>query len=68
MLELLRVENEDNAVYCMKTLVDLHKNYRSELESMVKPFVDIVMEMYTNMEQAVKESFDNYIQVCWVLL
>jgi len=58
-MHLLRVENEDNAVICLKTIIDLHRSYKQILESQVQPFIDIVQEMYRNMEQTVKDNFDN---------
>lgn len=58
-MHLLRVENEDNAVTCLKTIIDLHRSYKQILESQVQPFIDIVQEMYRNMEQTVKDQFDN---------
>ncbi|KAF9958937.1 hypothetical protein BGZ72_010618 [Mortierella alpina] len=59
LMHLLRVENEDNAVTCLKTIIDLHRSYKQILESQVQPFIDIVQEMYRNMEQTVKDQFDN---------
>ncbi|KAI8605964.1 hypothetical protein EDD21DRAFT_315697 [Dissophora ornata] len=59
LMHLLRVENEDNAVICLKTIIDLHRSYKQILESQVQPFIDIVQEMYRNMEQTVKDNFDN---------
>ncbi|KAF9581361.1 hypothetical protein BGW38_001654, partial [Lunasporangiospora selenospora] len=59
LMHLLQVENEDNAVTCLKTIIDLHRSYKQILESQVQPFMDIVKEMYGNMEQTVKDHFDN---------
>ena len=58
-MHLLRVENEDNAVTCLKTIIDLHRSYKQILEDQVQPFINIVQEMYRNMEQTVKDQFDN---------
>ncbi|CAG8473496.1 8844_t:CDS:10, partial [Racocetra fulgida] len=52
-------ENEDNAVICLKIIIDLHRSYKHQLVDLVKPFLDIVQEMYKNMEQTVKDSFDS---------
>ncbi|CAG8506762.1 53_t:CDS:10, partial [Cetraspora pellucida] len=59
LMELLRKENEDNAVICLKIIIDLHRSYKHQLVDLVKPFLDIVQEMYKNMEQTVKDSFDS---------
>ncbi|KAJ3326459.1 hypothetical protein HDU76_012906 [Blyttiomyces sp. JEL0837] len=59
LMQLLRNENEDNAVICLKIIVDLQKNYKNVLEEYVHKFFDIVKEMYGNMEQAVAETFND---------
>ncbi|OAD08306.1 hypothetical protein MUCCIDRAFT_32523, partial [Mucor lusitanicus CBS 277.49] len=58
LLHLLRVENEDNAVVCVKIIIDLHRSFRHVLEDQVQPFLDIVQEIFRNMEQTVKDVFD----------
>lgn len=57
-MRLLRVENEDNAVVCVKIIIDLHRTFRHALEDQVQPFLDIVQEIFKNMEQTVKDVFD----------
>lgn len=57
-MNLLRVENEENAVVCVKIIIDLHRSFRHILEDQVQPFLDIVQEIYQNMEQTVKDAFD----------
>ncbi len=52
------VENEDNAVVCAKSIIDLHRAFRNLLEDQVEPFLDIVLEIFKNMEQTVKDLFD----------
>lgn len=59
LMKILRVENEDNAVVCVKIIIDLHRSFRQVLEDQVQPFLDIVQEIFQNMEQTVKDSFDN---------
>ncbi|KAI7902282.1 uncharacterized protein BX663DRAFT_552217 [Cokeromyces recurvatus] len=58
LMHLLKVENEDNAVVCVKIIIDLHRTYRELLEDQVQPFLDIVQEIFKNMEQTVKDMFD----------
>ncbi|KAI9356612.1 hypothetical protein BD770DRAFT_444067 [Pilaira anomala] len=58
LMHLLKVENEDNAVVCVKIIIDLHRTYRHALEDQVQPFLDIVQEIFKNMEQTVKDVFD----------
>ena len=59
LMHLLRVENEENAVVCVKIIIDLHRSFRHVLEDQVQPFLDIVQEIYQNMEQTVKDAFDS---------
>ncbi|CEG63044.1 Putative Transformation/transcription domain-associated protein [Rhizopus microsporus] len=63
LMKILRVENEDNAVVCVKIIIDLHRSFRQVLEDQVQPFLDIVQEIFQNMETTVKEAFDNPDQV-----
>jgi transformation/transcription domain-associated protein len=58
LMRLLRVENEDNAVVCVKIIIDLHRAFKYALEDQVQPFLDIVQEIFKNMEQTVKDVFD----------
>ncbi|ORX90024.1 hypothetical protein K493DRAFT_381622 [Basidiobolus meristosporus CBS 931.73] len=59
LLVLLRIENEDNALVCLKVIIDLHRSYKNILEDQVKPILDLVQEMYKNMEQTVADFFDS---------
>ncbi|RKP06666.1 hypothetical protein THASP1DRAFT_18177, partial [Thamnocephalis sphaerospora] len=58
LMRLLRVENEENAVICLKIIIDLYRTYKEMLEEHVQPFLDLVMEMYRNMPKAVADAFD----------
>ncbi|KAI9827707.1 MAG: hypothetical protein M1819_006908 [Sarea resinae] len=63
LMGLVRVENEDNAVLCMKTIMDFQRNQQKVLEKdKVQPFLDLIQEMFQTMEQAVKDTFDNPAQ------
>lgn len=54
---LLEVENEENAVICLRIIIDLHKNYRPSLESEVQPFLDIVQKIYNELPNTVALTF-----------
>ncbi|OAD77362.1 hypothetical protein PHYBLDRAFT_36397 [Phycomyces blakesleeanus NRRL 1555(-)] len=58
LMYLMRVENEDNAVVCVKIIIDLHRTYKNVVEDQVQPFLEIVQEIFCNMEQTVKDAFD----------
>ncbi|CAN6608795.1 transcription-associated protein 1 [Trichomonascus vanleenenianus] len=57
VMNLLRNENEDNGVLCMKILTSLHRAYKAFLFDQVQPFLDLVMDIYKNIPQVVKELF-----------
>jgi transformation/transcription domain-associated protein len=59
-METLRNDNEDNAVICLRILIELHKNFRNvpELEEQVQPFFDFVCEMLSSMERNVRNYVD----------
>ncbi|KAJ2717297.1 transcription-associated protein 1 [Coemansia spiralis] len=54
LVDLVKVENEDNAVTCLKTIYELHRMYRQLLEGIAQPFLDLASELYRNAEQMLK--------------
>ncbi|EHY54471.1 transcription-associated protein 1 [Exophiala dermatitidis] len=59
LMELVRVENEDNAVLCLKTIMDIERHQPTATASKVQPFLDLIQEMFELMEQVVRETFDS---------
>jgi transformation/transcription domain-associated protein len=59
LMSLVKIENEDNAVLCMKTIMDLQRHQVKALADRVQPFLDLIQEMFETMEQAVQDTFDN---------
>lgn len=62
LLDLVRIENEENAVLCMKTIMDLERNQAKATASRVQPFLDLIQEMFQTMEQVVRDTFDTPTQ------
>lgn len=56
-MKLLRVDNEDNGVICMKIVTNFHRTYKSHLQDQVQPFLKLVMEIYKNIPQVVRDTF-----------
>ncbi|EFA78297.1 protein kinase [Heterostelium album PN500] len=54
---LLEVDNEDNAIICLRIIMELHKNYRPNLDSEVQPFLNIVQKMYSDLPATVDKLF-----------
>lgn len=59
LIAILTEENEDNGVLCMKIITSLHKSYKSKLSEKVKPFVDIINQIYDNMPKTVEDTFNH---------
>ncbi|KPI41988.1 Transcription-associated protein 1 [Cyphellophora attinorum] len=59
LMDLVRVENEDNAVLCLKTVMDLARSQQRATESKVQPFLDLIQEMFEAMDTVVKDTFDD---------
>ncbi|KAL8711708.1 MAG: hypothetical protein Q9220_003879 [cf. Caloplaca sp. 1 TL-2023] len=58
LMGLVRIENEDNAVLCMKTVMDLERHQTEATAAKVQPFLDLIQEMFETMEHVVKETFE----------
>lgn len=58
LMELVRVENEENAVLCMKTIMDLARNQVKATANRVQQFLELIQEMFQTMEQVVRDTFD----------
>ena len=54
---LLEVENEENAIICLRIIIDLHKNYRPTLDTEVQGFLDVVLKIYTELPKTVAIMF-----------
>ena len=58
LMVLVKTENEDNAVLCMKTLMDLERYQTEATADRVQPFMELIQEMFDSMEQVVKDTFE----------
>ncbi len=56
---MLEKDNEENAVICLRIILDLHKNFRPHLEAEVQPFLDFVRQIYHNFPTTVNEFFSS---------
>ncbi|KAF2455722.1 hypothetical protein BDY21DRAFT_71272 [Lineolata rhizophorae] len=59
LMSLVRIENEDNAVLCMKIIMDFQRHLTKVLADRVQPFLELIQEMFEMMEQAVRDTFDS---------
>lgn len=58
LMDLARIENEENAVLCMKTIMDLERNQAKATAAHVQPFLELIQEMFQTMDQVVRDTFD----------
>ena len=58
LLRLVRVENEDNAALCMKSIMDIQRAQGEAAATRVQPFLDLIKEIFDGMGHAVQETFD----------
>lgn len=59
MLNVLRDDNEDNAVLALKVIIDLHRSFKAVLQDQVQPFLELVKKLYTNMKNTVEQAFES---------
>lgn len=45
VLDVMVKDNEENAMICLRIVLDLHKNFRPNLEANVQPFLDFVAQV-----------------------
>eukprot|EP00898_Chlorokybus_atmophyticus_P003741 jgi/Chlat1/4368/Chrsp29S04524 len=57
-MHVLDVDNEDNALICLRIIFDLHKNFRPSLENEVPPFLEFVCKIYQNFQGTVVNFFE----------
>ncbi|KAJ5494893.1 hypothetical protein N7539_000009 [Penicillium diatomitis] len=62
LMKLARVENEDNAVLCMKTIMDLERNQAKATSTRVQPFLALIQEIFQGVEKVVHDTFDTPTQ------
>ena len=58
LMDLVRTENEDNAVLCMKTIMDLERHQPEATATKIQPFLDLIQEMFETVEQVVQDTFN----------
>jgi transformation/transcription domain-associated protein len=62
IMNVLKAENETNAIVCLRIIIELHKNCRNykpplSLDSWVSPFLDFVLSLYKDLAETVKLTF-----------
>lgn len=60
LIEILKVDNEENGLQCMKIITALHKSYKSFMSSKVDEYMDFLKLIYENLSSLVDEQFGIY--------
>lgn len=56
-IQIIRVDNEENAVLAIKICVDVFRIHKAELQAHGQTFIDTILDMYKNMDGLVSETF-----------
>ncbi|KAI1214964.1 uncharacterized protein F4807DRAFT_466329 [Annulohypoxylon truncatum] len=59
LMSLVRNDNEDNATLCVKIISDIMRHQPKVLHGKVQPFLDLIQELFEQMEKVVREQLDN---------
>lgn len=56
-MKLLKIENEENALLCIKIMIDGLRSNKDQMEPFTEPFLDLVKQMYANIKAVVEKEF-----------
>ncbi|WVQ95626.1 hypothetical protein IAU59_002724 [Kwoniella sp. CBS 9459] len=56
-VKLLKSENEENALLCIKIMIDGLRSNKEQMEPYIEPFLDLVKQMYSNTKAVVEKEF-----------
>ncbi|KAI0167042.1 hypothetical protein GGR52DRAFT_581740 [Hypoxylon sp. FL1284] len=59
LMTLVRNDNEDNATLCVKIISDIMRHQPKVLPGKVQPFLDLIQELFEQMEKVVREQLDS---------
>ncbi|KAI8965638.1 hypothetical protein F5Y11DRAFT_275738 [Daldinia sp. FL1419] len=59
LMNLVRNDNEDNATLCVKIISDIMRHQPKVLHGKVQPFLDLIQELFEQMEKVVREQLDS---------
>ncbi|KAK0123777.1 hypothetical protein ONS95_008778 [Cadophora gregata] len=59
LMNLVRVDNEENASLCVKTIMDIMRHQTKVLQDKVQPFLSLIQELFDQMESVVRDQLDN---------
>lgn len=58
MLKLLKIENEENVLVCLKIIIELHKQYRPPFNEEIQDFLQFVKSIYSDLPNHMNKIFE----------
>ncbi|KAK4670085.1 transcription-associated protein 1 [Podospora pseudopauciseta] len=59
LMTLVRTDNEDNAIICIKTISDIMRHQHAVLGSKVQTFLSLIQDLFEQLDRVVREQIDN---------
>ncbi|GAO18530.1 hypothetical protein UVI_02054720 [Ustilaginoidea virens] len=59
LLQLVRTDNEENAILCVKVASDVMRHQHKVLQGKVQQFLSLIQELFEQIEKVVREQLDN---------
>ncbi|KAK1766179.1 hypothetical protein QBC33DRAFT_453494 [Phialemonium atrogriseum] len=59
LMDLVRNDNEDNAILCVKIVSDIMRHQHKVLAGKVQPFLNLIQELFDQAGRVVREQLDN---------
>jgi transformation/transcription domain-associated protein len=57
MLKIMAEDNEEHAILALKIIIDLHRNYKETVDNAAQDFLDLVKQVYLNMNEVIQKTF-----------
>lgn len=58
MFKLLKVENEENVLVCLRIIMELHRQYRPQMNEEIQGFLQFVKNIYANLPNYLHKIFE----------
>lgn len=59
LMKLVRTDNEENAVICVKVISDIMRHQSKVVHTKVQEFLSLIQDLFEQMERVVREQLDN---------
>ncbi|KAK4137532.1 hypothetical protein BT67DRAFT_372977 [Trichocladium antarcticum] len=59
LMDLVRTDNEENAVLCVKIISDIMRHQHKIMGSLVQTFLSLIQELFEQLDKVVREQLDN---------